>query len=135
MIDTRPLNQIESDRLQQLWNDVQLLISENYGAGRLLRNEQDVSWIQRVVDEQLLWPDQSDFITGLGVALGETIVACHPDVQWVANAEQQQAFPLLHSEATQSVLDVVSLFVQQFAATRTDVGRLYQQCLDNLVSP
>jgi len=84
---SRRLTDNERRQVVQYWQWLQDLISENYGAGRLLRTQDDLYWLQRIIDEQLLW-DERDAHHGIAAAIGEAIVNEHESVEWEVVASE-----------------------------------------------
>jgi uncharacterized protein DUF3806 len=119
-----PLDEAEAARIEEQAADALALAAERYGLEQWTETEADIRVLQRILDDQLLAPDQTYALQCLGVVFGR-VLAKQAGLHWIVVEDEYGRDPALQYAGTSLILfplTMISKRVEQ--GQEVDVGEL-----------
>lgn len=121
-----PLDRQYMDLQRQSLNELTL---RHYG-GRCCRNQTELNYLQRLLDDNLVRPDQTRELQAMGVALGD-LLAAELDMHWVVYEDIKGRSRALRLGETENYLFPVTMIARRHeGGDKTPVLDIYQQAYE-----
>lgn len=110
---------------------IQQILTDEWCSARLLKSSRDLDWLQRIVDERLLWPDQVESLEAMGVVLGEVLVAESDGFRWWRATDGGLVRKVLRWRETPTCYAAGEIIVQRFQADLpVDIWSMHDEALE-----
>lgn len=121
-----PLDRQYMNTQRQLLNELTL----RYYGGRCCRSQSELGYLQRLVDDGHVQPDQTRELQAMGVALGD-LLATELDMQWVIYEDIQGRSRALRLGETDNYLFPVTMIARRReGGDLTSVAEIYRKAYD-----
>ncbi len=121
-----PLDRQYMDVQRQTLNELTL----RYYGGRCCRSEAELDYLQRLLDDGHVGPDQTRELQAMGVALGD-LLATELDMYWVVYEDIKGRSRALRLGETENYLFPVTMIARRHeSGDKTPVADIYQQAYE-----
>lgn len=127
VIDLNWLNQKFLDKQRARANDI---LAENFG-GQFHGAESDVTLIQRILDEELIKPNEKESLQSLGVILGDLYAAKYQSLNWkVFEDEYGKSHAVCVNETKECIFPITMLSRRVELGLKPNAQKVYEIGLD-----
>jgi hypothetical protein len=111
------------------------LLKSHYSDATLKHDENDLHWLQRLVDDKVVGPDQTYELQCLGASLGQVFVAETP-LKWVVFEDEfGRDLALQHPKTSWIVFPMTMISKRVEDGEDIDIVQIYQAITDQIDHP
>lgn len=128
------LGYLDKQYMQQQRDALNDLASRNFGNGFNGTTEHDIELLQRILDQKLIRPDQTQELQAMGIILGD-LLATDLDLHWVIFEDKMGRSRALRYRQTDEYLFPVTMISRRREANNlTSVKSIYQKAYDTIAA-
>lgn len=135
--DTRQISDLgylDKQYMQQQRETINDLASRNFGRGFNGETDRDIELLQRILDQNLLRPDQTEELQAMGIILGD-LLATDLDLHWVIYEDKLGRSRALRYRQTEAYLFPVTMISRRRAVNNLEtVLSIYQKAYDTMIA-
>ena len=121
---------VDQQYMGQQRDAVNELVERNFGGRFNGATEHDLALLQRLLDRQLVRPDQTQELQALGIILGD-LLAADLDMHWVVYEDKVgRSRALRYKESEEYLFPVTMISRRREADNRETVSDIYQKAYD-----
>jgi len=131
-IQFSPPSESDANRLAKQWLFIDSLVSNHYGAS-LDQSLEDLNFLQRLLDDNVLLKDQTWELQSLGVVMGRVLAHNHPNLDWWIIEDKNGRDPTIRYEKTTLRFNVLTMISKRIEKDESvDVRNMYDQTIKKL---
>lgn len=126
-----PLTPLDRQYMDQQRERVTELTLRHYG-GRCCRREAELDLLQRLLDDRIVGPDQTEALQGMGILLGD-LLAAELDLHWVVYEDARGRSRALQLDESDNYLFPTTMISRRReAGDETPIAVIYRNAVDTI---